>query len=251
MPSTSTRDLRRHIPVSRISYAALGYLSNIAPAEAFPAARRHALKALELDGSLPSRSSLGYVKLYFEWDWSGAETEFRRAIELDPNYAATHQWYSIYLLAAGRTKESFREIQLARERDPLSLPINTDLGFHYYYTRQYDEAVKQLKFVLEMKGDFPSAHLWLGRSYQELRQFDDALTEFRQVEEKLPEWPVAIAARGFVEAAAGRTAEARQTLAELKRLSGSQICDVLRGRARLCRSRSERWRLHMAQQGLR
>jgi Tfp pilus assembly protein PilF len=93
----------------------------------------HALKALELDDSLAEpHASLGYVKLYFEWDWSGAEMEFRRAIELDPNYAATHQWYSIYLLAAGRAKESFREIQLARERESLSLPINTDLGFHYY-----------------------------------------------------------------------------------------------------------------------
>jgi tetratricopeptide (TPR) repeat protein len=105
----------------------------------------------------------------------------------------------------------------------LSLPINTDLGFHYYYTRQYDEAVKQLKFVLELKGDFPPAHLWLGRSYQELRRFDDALTEFRQVEEKLPEWSVAIAARGFVEAAAGHGGEAQQTLVELKRLSGHKF----------------------------
>jgi TolB-like protein/Tfp pilus assembly protein PilF len=206
------------------SYAALGYLSYIAPAEAFPVARSHALKALELDGSLAEpHASLGYVKLYFDWDWSGAETEFRRAIELDGNYAATHQWYSIYLLAAGRTRESLQEIQLARERDSLSLPINTDLGFHYYYTRQYDEAVKQLEFVLEMKGDFPPAHLWLGRSYQELRRFDDALTEFRQVDEKLPEWAVAIAARGFVEAAAGHTGEARQTLAELQRLSNRKF----------------------------
>ena len=104
-------------------YAALGYLSYISPAEAFPAARRHATKALELDPSLAEpHASLGFVKLYFEWDWSGAEAEFRRAIALDPNYAATHQWYSIYLLAAGRASEAFREIQLARQRDPLSLP---------------------------------------------------------------------------------------------------------------------------------
>jgi tetratricopeptide (TPR) repeat protein len=109
--------------------------------------------------------------------------------------------------------------QAARERDSLSLPINADLGFYYYYTRQYEDAVKQLNFVLEMKGDFPPAHLWLGRSYQELTRFDEALTEFRQVEEKLPEWPVAIAARGFVEGVAGHAAEAQQTLAELKRLS--------------------------------
>ena len=66
------------------------------------------MRALELDGSLAEpHASLGYVKLYFEWDWPGAETEFRRAIELDASYAATHQWYSIYLLAAGRAKEFF------------------------------------------------------------------------------------------------------------------------------------------------
>jgi len=206
------------------SYSTLGYLSSIAPAEAFPVARRHALKALELDGSLPEpHASLGYVKLYFDWDWSGAETEFCRAIELDPNYAATHQWYSTYLLAAGRAKESLREIEIARTLDPLSLPVNTDLGFHYYYTRRYDDAVKQLKFVLNMKADFPPAHLWLGRSYQELGRFDDAIASFLQVEKKLPEWPVPMAARGFVEGSAGRVAKAQHTLAELKRLSGRKF----------------------------
>jgi tetratricopeptide (TPR) repeat protein len=67
-------------------------------------------------------------------------------------------------LAAGRFEDAFREIQLARQPDPLSLPVNSDLGFHYYYTGRYDEAVKQLKFVLELNKDFPPAHLWLGRT---------------------------------------------------------------------------------------
>ena len=200
-------------------YAALGYLSFASPSEAFPAAGQNAEKALTLDETLAEpHASLGFVKLYFEWDWSGAETEFRRAIALDPNYAATHQWYSVYLLAAGRTVEAFREIQLARQRDPLSVPINSDLGFHYYYTGQYEEALKQLKFVLELDEDFPPAHLWLGRTYQELGRVEDALAEFRRVETSLPEWPVSMAARGFVAGAAGRPDEARETLAELERL---------------------------------
>jgi adenylate cyclase len=109
---------------------------------------------------------LGFVKLYFAWDWPGAEAEFQRAIALDPNHAASHQWYSVYLLTAGRPAEAFREIQLAQQRDPLSLAVNTDLGFFYYYTGRYDEAVKQLQLVLEMNPDFPPAHLWLGRAYQ-------------------------------------------------------------------------------------
>ena len=206
------------------SYAALGYLSYVAPRDAFPTAQRHATKALELDATLAEpHASLGLVKLYFDWDWLGADAEFQRAIALDPDYAPTHEWYSIYLLVAGRATEAFQEIQLARQRDPLSLPINSDLGFHHYYTGRYDEAVKQLKFVLEMNRNFPPAHLWLGRTFQELGEFDDALAEFRHVEETLREWPVSIAARGFVSAAAGRTDEAREILAELKRLANRKF----------------------------
>src|SRR5436190_5257501 len=173
------------------SYATLGYLSHLSPLDAFPAARRHATTALEMDSSLAeAHTSLGFVKFYFDWDWQGAEMEFQRAIALDPSYATTHQWYSIYLLAAGRPEEAHREIQFARQRDPLSVPVNSDVGFHYYYTGQYDEAVKQLRFVLELNVDFPPAHLWLGRTYQELGRYDDAIAEFRQVDERLHEWPV-------------------------------------------------------------
>ena len=111
------------------------------------------------------------------------------------------------------------EIQLARQRDPLSLQIS-DIAFHHYYTGRYDEAVKQLKFVLENR-NFPPAHLWLGRTFQELGKFDDA--QFRQVEETLREWPVSIAARGFVSAAAGRTDEAREILVELERLASRKF----------------------------
>ena len=85
----------------------------------------------------------------------------------------------------GSAKEALREIQLAQQLDPLSLSINTDLGFHYYYTGRYADAAKQLKLVLEMGPGFPPAHLWLGRTYQELGQFDDAATEFRGVDERI------------------------------------------------------------------
>jgi tetratricopeptide (TPR) repeat protein len=202
-------------------HATLGQLSWLAPSETFPAARLHATKALQLDESLAEpHASLGFVKLYFDWDWSGAEEEFRRAIALDPALAAAHQWYSIFLLAAGRRPEAHREIEAARRSDPLSVPINCDLGFHYYYTSQYDEALKQLKFVLELNADFPPAHLWLGRTYQELGRLDDALAEFARVEQSLGEWPVSIAARGYVAGIAGRIEEARTTLAVLERLAG-------------------------------
>ena len=206
------------------SYSVLGYLSYLSPAESFPEARRHANKALELDASLAeAHASLGFVKLYFEWDWPGAEAAFQRAITLDPNHAASHQWYSIYLLTAGRPDEALQEIQLAQQRDPLSLPVNTDLGFCYYYTGRYDEAVKQLNLVLGMNPNFPPAHLWLGRTYQELGKFDEALAAFRRVEDRIHDWPVSIAARGFVAGVAGRPAQALEALAELEELSARRF----------------------------
>lgn len=201
-------------------YAALGYLSYEAPALAFPAAKRHALAALELNAGLAEpHASLGLVKLYFEWDWAGADAEFRRANALDPDYAPTHQWYSICLLVSGLAEKAFEEIQVAHQRDPLSIPINTDIGFHHYYARRYDEAVKQLKFVLEMDPGFPPAHLWLGRAFQELGYYDDAIQAFRRVENVLHKWPVSIAARGFVAGVAGRSEDAETTLAELHDLA--------------------------------
>jgi DNA-binding winged helix-turn-helix (wHTH) protein len=206
------------------SYATLGSLSHLAPMYAFELARRHALLALELDPSLAeSHASFGFVKLYFERDWVGAETEFKHAVALDPDYPATRQWHGIYLLAAGRPHEALRELELARKRDPLSVSINTDLGFLHYYTGQYGEAAKQLQFVLEMRADFAPAHLWLGRTHQELGQYDAAIAQFRRVEAAQPEWAVPIAARGFVEGIAGRTEDARQTLAELDQLNNHKF----------------------------
>ena len=205
-------------------YATLGYLSYLAPAEGFPVARQHATRALELDRSLAeAHASLGFVKLYYDWDAPGADAEFQRAIALDPNYATSHEWYSIFLMAADRPEDAFREIQLARQPDPLSLPVNSDLGFHYYYRGRYDEAVKQLTFVLELNKDFPPAHLWLGRTYQELGRFEDALAEFQHVEDKLPEWPVSIAAKGFVAGISGRTDEAQSILVKLQRLASKKF----------------------------
>lgn len=201
-------------------YATLGYLGHLAPNDSFPAARGCAEMALERDPTLAEPStSLGYVKLYFDWDWTGAEAAFRQALARDPEWAPAHQWYSILLLAAGRATDAQREITIACEREPLSLAVNTDLGFYYYYTGQYAEAVKQLQSVLAMQPDFAPAHLWLGRSYQEIGDYDAALAAFHAVEAVTPEWAVAIAARGFVEGIAERTAAATATLAQLRKLS--------------------------------
>lgn len=127
----------------------------------------------------------------------------------------------MYLLAVQRSSEAFQEICQARQCDPLSLSINTDIGFHHYYNKQYDEAIK-----LEMKKDcplahlwFPLAHLWLGRSYQQLGRYQEALAEFRQVEGEFGGWAVSKAALGYVQGVSGNHREAAKTLRELEALS--------------------------------
>jgi DNA-binding winged helix-turn-helix (wHTH) protein/lipoprotein NlpI len=201
-------------------YATLGSLSHLAPADAFPTAREYATRALALDPSLAeAHASLGFVQFYFDWEWSAAEAEFQHAIARNPTYPATYQWYGTYLMAAARPADALAEMHRARQRDPLSLPINTDIGFCHYYAGQYEEAAKQLQFVLELNGDFPPAHLWLGRTYQEIGRYDDAIAAFQLVEKKLPEWPVPRAARGFVEGISGRSDAAQATLADMEKLA--------------------------------
>ena len=128
----------------------------------------------------------------------------------------------MYLAALGRAKEARTQILRAQELDPLSLVVNTDIGFELYYNGQYDEAIKQLKSVVEMNPRFPISHLWLGRAYEEKRMYGEAIAEFNEAATVLREWPVTMAAIGFVHGVAGRKREARQVLADLLNLSKSE-----------------------------
>jgi DNA-binding winged helix-turn-helix (wHTH) protein/TolB-like protein/thioredoxin-like negative regulator of GroEL len=202
------------------AHTTLGYLGYVAPAGTFPVARPYALKALELDPSLAqAHASLGYIKFYFDWDWGGARQEFVRAIELNPNDPASHQWYAVYLLAIGQPERASVEVQIAHRLDPLSLAINTDIGFHHYYNGRYAEAMLQLRSVLEMKSDFLLAHLWLARTLLEMGQFDAALAETALAEAKVRDWSVLLAARGFTYGVAGKATEAQAVLRDMDALS--------------------------------
>ncbi len=205
------------------AYTALGYSSFRAPADTFPFARQAATRALALDPGLgEAEASLAYVSLYFDWDWAAAEGAFKRAIRSNPNYATAHHWYSVFLTAVGRHDEAAAEIRRARDLDPLSIPIATDIGFELYYARRYDDAIAQLTKVLAGNPGFALAHLWLGRCLEAQARFADAVAEFERTDALLKDWPVAIAATGHSLGRANRGREAREALARLQKLRASR-----------------------------
>src|SRR3984957_11830598 len=130
------------------------------PDELIPKARAATLKALSLDEqSAEAHASLALIAQNYDWDWQTAEKEFRRAIELDPNYATGHHWYAEHLAFQARFAEAFAEMQRALQPDPLSLIMKTDRAVFLYYARQYDRSIAQFREVLEMDPDFVRAHM--------------------------------------------------------------------------------------------
>jgi TolB-like protein/DNA-binding winged helix-turn-helix (wHTH) protein len=204
-------------------YTALGYLSYLDPLDAFPRARDAATKALELDPSLAeAHASLAYYNFYHAWNWPEAEREFKKAIELNPNYAIAHDWYSYFLVAMGRFDEAWKEATRAHELDPLSVGISTDLGFNYYYRRDYDAAISQLRGTLSTSPQFPLAHLWLGRAYQQKGMYPEAIDEFNKTDAALPGWVVTIAGMGNAFGEWGHRADAEHVLVSLNELARSK-----------------------------
>ena len=179
-------------PIYALAYVGLAYSYvtlgewNILPAkEVFPKAKVAAKKALEIDNSLAeAHIPLGAVKCNFDWDWKGAEREYKLAIELNPNDASAHQWYSEYLAMMGRFKDAIREIKRAQELDPLSLIINTVEAYHLYYARKYDRGIEQCRKVLEMDPNFRPAHFYIGLNYLGNGMYEEALEEFKKLNEQ-------------------------------------------------------------------
>jgi TolB-like protein len=119
-----------------------------------------ALRALEIDPNLAeAHTALALIVENFDWDWETAEKEYRRAIELDPNYATAHHWYAEYLMWLGRFDEALHESELARQLDPLSLIIAVDRAEIFYFSRQYDRAIEQFRYVRAMDPEFPHTGL--------------------------------------------------------------------------------------------
>lgn len=196
------------------SYALHNLYTGLQVGDVFPKAKAAAVKALELDDTLAeAHTSLAYIKYYYEWDWLGAEAEFKRAIELNPNYATAHQWYAEYLFYMERFDESITEIKRAHELDPLSLVINTELGSPYLYMRQYDQAMEKYRKALEMDASFPLAVYCMGLCYEQKSMFKEAINAFGDRKD------MSSAALGYVYAVSGRRRDAQEMLKRIMRIS--------------------------------
>ena len=205
------------------TYALLGGPAaggDMAPNEVLPKAKAAALKALEIDETLAEpHVSLGHAKYQYDRDWAGAEREYKRALELNPNYPTAHQWYAIYLISRGHQSEALTEIRRAQELDPLSLSINMWLGQILGSAGQLDEAIEQLRKTVELDPNFIQAHHRLGMVYEEKGMYNEAIAEFKQVVNLSEGSPFGIAALAHTYALAGKRDEAQKNLDEVFRLS--------------------------------
>ena len=201
------------------SYNFLGAfgIAILSPDEAMPKAKSAALKALEVDDSLSeAHASLAFVELYYEWDWVGAEKSFRRAIELNPNYAPAYQWYSHLLMSGGRTSDAISAAKRAAEIDPLSLPAVMNVGWQYYWAREYDSAVEQLRRVLQINPNFEQAHWALGLAYVGQAKMEEAVAELQKAIALSGGNSVYVAGLGDAYALGGNKAEAIRLRSQLE-----------------------------------
>ena len=208
------------------SYSSLGASSivgGLPPRQAMPAARAAALKALQIDGALAeAHTSLAIVHLLYEWDLAASEKEFRRAIELDPNYTTAHHWYSHCLLPLGRTEESLAESKRALELEPLQLVVGIHLGWHYLYARQYDQAIEQFRKTLELDPAFPQARRYAAWAYLQKGMRPEAIAALRAALNSRERDPEIQGELGHALAVAGRRAEALAILEGLGHLSATR-----------------------------
>lgn len=202
-------------------YTFLGWNSLLAPGECMPRARSAAQKALSIDADLAeAHSSLGLVRLLYEWDWAGAEAEFRRALDLSSQNAVAHQWYALLLLLLGRREEALREMELAVQDESVPLPVGTIVAYAYYLLRDCRRALEQIDKVIES-----DPNLYIGRFVrgnireQLLGSYEEARADFEAGVTLSNRNAFMLGALGHCYGAMGEVANAEALLKELEEAS--------------------------------
>jgi TolB-like protein/Tfp pilus assembly protein PilF len=193
-----------------------------APAkEAMTSAREAIVKALELDDSLADAHAWhGVILAEYDWDWAAAEREFRRAVELSPNFAYAHKLYGEYLSYVGRFDQALAEVRLAQQLDPRSIVTTSLVGIVLYRARRYDEALTELERAIALDPDHPMPYLPKGLALSMKGMPDDAVAALRKGLSLTPESSEMIAQIAYASARGGKPDEARILLKELRERSG-------------------------------
>jgi tetratricopeptide (TPR) repeat protein len=205
-------------------YNALGavQMGALPPIEARRRAVDAATKALALDAaSAEAYSALGYAN-HYNWQWTAAETDFKRAIELNPNYANAHNFYAGYLMSRGRVDEAIAASNRARELDPFSLSISANRGFLLENARRYNEAIEQLRSVISMDPNHYQAYWFLSHTYAANKQFAEAVMAAEKAVDLSHRAPGALGILGLAYGLAGNKTEATKILKELLELNKSR-----------------------------
>jgi len=205
------------------AYRSLAPTSEVPSKDTLPQAQAGATKALELDETLAEpHATLAFIHTWYDWDWSAAEREAKRAIELNPNWSFGHIAYAQMLSVTGRSQEAIAEGARAVELDPLSLIINALNGYHLHLARRDDEAIARLKKTLELDSGFWIAHQFLGMAYIEKKMYPEAIAEFNQAVKLSGGNSEPLALNGYVSVLSGDAAKGRAVLEELKSLESQR-----------------------------
>ena len=208
------------------SYLVLG-VNYRPPKEMMPKAKAYVSRAEERDVA-PAEAHItqGAIKYFFDWDWSGAESELRHAIELGTSDAASaHDLYAYYLWANGKFTEGIAEMKRAQELDPLSLVISEDLGVAYYHARNFDQAIQQQHKTLELDPNYFFGYLRRGQAYSQKGMFKEAIDDLTKAQKLSGNFPPAVAELSCTYSLAGQKSKARALLNELKERSQREYID--------------------------
>jgi eukaryotic-like serine/threonine-protein kinase len=187
----------------------------LSPRVAMPKAKDYVLKALAIDNALAdAHATLAAIKFYGDWDWQGADKEFKYAIQLNPSFAEAHRMYSAFLMEMGRHEEASLQIRTAQELDPLSVATIVTAGWTFYYARQYEQAIQQCSKALQFANS-ASVHDCIGSAYLSKRDYPHAIAEFRVIESDPGSDPFRLVNLGRAYALSGRKTAAQKVLKDL------------------------------------
>lgn len=190
--------------------------------EAAPRAQAAIDKAMQLDPTLAEAQTVLAGLKHGDWDWNGAEAQYRHAIELNPNYAHAHHWYSQLLCELGRFDDGVAEANRAHDLDPLNLMYGVDVGMRLYWARRYREAISPIQRTLELDANFRVGHRFLGQVYEQNGMFREAIAELRRSAELSTNNPIDLGALGHAYAVAGQAKDALQVLEQLRQLGSKR-----------------------------